>query len=674
MIRTVKLCVIAAIALLPGWAALAKDVRQAAPSKPDVRVEPQAAATRKVTLRFKAAVGDRAFRCGETYPGVGATKSTIKPTDFKMFVHDVRLVDERGREVPVALDQDRKWQYKNLALVDFENGEGPCSNGSKDTHDVVTGTVPVGRYTGVRFTLGVPFDLNHEDPIVLPSPLNLTQMFWVWNSGFKFLRLDLTSTGQPNGLFVHLGSTNCTPSESVQDPPTSCAHPNRVAVSFSGFDPDADTIVADIARLLDGANLDANAEGTGAGCMSGPDDPDCGPIFRNLGLPFGDAAGGEQAFFRVEKGKARVAARDTAAPYDWKLPAKFPMPRVPEDNPMTGDKVELGRHLFYDTRLSSTGKVSCATCHEQAKAFTDGRPQAIGATGQVHPRNSMSLANVAYSPTLTWANPGLRRIEAQVLIPMFGEDPVEMGLAGKEKKLLKTISADARYQALFAAAYPADPNPITVPNVAKALASFTRSLISGGSAYDTYRFGRVANGISVQAKRGEALFFSERLECFHCHIGLNFSGPLVFEGMEFEEAEYHNTGLYNVDGKGGYPKRNQGVFEFTGKPEDMGRFKAPTLRNLRFTAPYMHDGSVATLDAVIDNYEAGGRDVHSGKFAGDGRANPYKNAFVKGFQLTPEERAELVAFLMSLTDEKFVTDPRFSNPWVAEAAAASKPK
>ncbi len=649
--RKIKLCVMALACLALGWT-----------------LATARTAERRITIRFAAMVGAKPFACGESYPGIGTTKSTITPTDLRFFVHNVRLVTDTGMEVPVTLDQDKKWQYQGLALLDFENGQGPCSNGSSVTREIVTGTVPAGRYVGVRFTLGVPFDLNHADPLDVPSPLNLTHMHWVWNQGFKFLRLDLKTTGQPQGMVVHIGSTSCTPSTSMQEPPTECAHPNRAEIALSGFDPDLDTIVADLGALLAGSNLDTTTDEEGPGCMAGPDDPDCAPIFRSLGLPFGDSPGGQQTFFRVQKGVVRASARASASDdppaYDWKLPAKFPVPRVPEDNPMTAEKVELGRYLFYDTRMSINGKVACATCHEQARAFTDGRVTAVGATGQVHPRNSMSLGNVAYAPTLTWANPGLRKLETQLLIPMFGETPVEMGLAGREKKLVATLGKDPRYRTMFAAAFPGEAQPISVPNIAKAVASFVRTLITGGSAYDTYRFQRKAQGISVQAKRGEALFFSERLECFHCHIGLNFSGPLAFEGLEFEEAEFHNTGLYNIDGKGGYPKGNRGVFEVTGNPADMGRFKAPTLRNLKYTAPYMHDGSIATLDEVIDHYEAGGRDVHAGKYAGDGRANPYKNAFVKGFKLTPEERADLIAFLMTLTDEAFVTDPRFSNPFV----------
>ena len=167
------------------------------------------------------------------------------------------------------------------------------------------------------------------------------------------------------------------------------------------------------------------------------------------------------------------------APYVWDLPPGFPPPKVPADNPMTPAKVDLWRHLFYDTRMSVNGRFSCATCHQQAHAFADTRPRGVGATGAVHPRGSMSLANVAYSPVLTWANPTMRRLELQALVPMFGEDPVELGLSGKEQVLIRRLKAERRYAPLFAAAFPNEQDPFTLVNITRAIASFERTLISG---------------------------------------------------------------------------------------------------------------------------------------------------------------------------------------------------
>jgi cytochrome c peroxidase len=357
------------------------------------------------------------------------------------------------------------------------------------------------------------------------------------------------------------------------------------------------------------------------------------------------------------------SSTDSEPRYVWDLPPGFPRPRVPADNPMTAEKVELGRHLFYDTRMSINQTVSCATCHRQELSFTDGRARGIGATDQVHPRGSMSLANIAYSPVLTWANPTQRKLETQALVPMFGEDPVEMGLAGHETPLLVRLASVPQYQTLFPAAFPADANPFSLLNITRALASFERSLLSGRSPYDRYRTGEDSSAISESAKRGEALFFDERTECFHCHGGFNFTETADYVGKGFVEIEFHNTGLYNLGEDGGYPAPNTGVHAVTEDPEDMGRFKAPSLRNIALTAPYMHDGSIATLEEVIAHYEAGGRTVASGVHKGVGANNPRKSSFVKGFTLTPQERADLKAFLESLTDRRFVTDPRFANPW-----------
>lgn len=350
----------------------------------------------------------------------------------------------------------------------------------------------------------------------------------------------------------------------------------------------------------------------------------------------------------------------------WNLPKGFPKPRVPPDNPMTAAKVELGRYLFYDTRMSVNGRSSCATCHKQELAFTDGKPVGVGATGEKHSRSAMSLVNIAYSAVLTWSNPQLHDLEQQALTPMFGEHPVELGLHEGDG-FLPMLHADSRYREMFARAFPGGSDPITIANVTKAIASFERSIISARSPYDRYHYERDDSAISESAKRGEILFFNQHLSCFRCHGGFNFAGDSVGEGRgerEGErEVEFHNTGLYNVAGKFSYPPPNVGIFEFTKNPADVGKFKAPTLRNISVTAPYMHDGSIATLDGVLDHYAAGGRTVTSGSYAGVGHNNPNKDPLVGGFELSARDREDLIAFLQSLTDQAVLHDPRFANPW-----------
>lgn len=351
--------------------------------------------------------------------------------------------------------------------------------------------------------------------------------------------------------------------------------------------------------------------------------------------------------------------------FDWQLPAGFPYPNVPADNPVTAAKVNLGRYLFYDKRLSANQTQSCATCHLQNYAFTDHRDRAIGSTGEVHSRSAMSLANVAYSPALTWANPTMRRLEQQTLVPIFGDHPVEMGMEGKEQLLIQRLK-DAHYQKLFQDAFPNDKDPFMLVNIVKAITSFERTIISGRSPYDQYRTGQNPKAISAEAKRGEALFYSERAECFHCHGGFNFTGTVDYLDKGFAEVEFHNNGLYNIKGDLSYPNDNPGIYEFTQDPADVGRFKAPSLRNVAITGPYMHDGSIPTLSDVIDHYSQGGRTITSGPHAGVGANNPNKSEFIKPIGFTKKEKAELLAFLNSLTDQELLVDERYSNPWLKE--------
>ncbi len=365
----------------------------------------------------------------------------------------------------------------------------------------------------------------------------------------------------------------------------------------------------------------------------------------------------------VDAGPIDLSDASDAGGYAWPLPPGFPRPVVPADNPMTPEKIELGRHLFYDRRLSDNGTQSCASCHEQARAFTEPRATSVGSTGQAHPRNSMGLANVAYAATLTWANPLLLTLEQQALVPMFGREPVELGLAGTEDRLFARLRAEPRYAALFPRAFPGGGDAFTVANVARALATFERTLISGRSPYDRQVYGGDPTALSASAVRGAELFNSERLECFHCHNGFNLTDSVNYQGRGSFEARFHNTGLYNVGGAGAYPEPNTGVFSITGLASDMGRFRAQSLRNVAVTAPYMHDGSVATLGEAIDHYAAGGRTIASGPNAGVGRESPLRSGFLRGFAVTPEERADLIAFLESLTDQEFLTNPAHADPW-----------
>jgi len=361
----------------------------------------------------------------------------------------------------------------------------------------------------------------------------------------------------------------------------------------------------------------------------------------------------------------------------------FAMPVIPDNNPLIDAKIELGRHLFYDKRLSVNEQQSCESCHEQKSAFTDGKALPHGTTNDLLARNSQTLTNVAYNINYTWANPQLTTLEQQILIPLTAEapNPVEIGINGNNlQQILQRFRDQVLYQQLFEAAFPQEADPFTLANIIKSLASFNRILISDRSAFDKGQ-------LSESAQRGRDLFFSEKADCFHCHDTFNFSlSSTTARSIAIPTQRFFNNGLYNLSQDGNYPANNQGAFEVTGKAEDKGSFRPPTLRNIELTAPYMHDGSIQTLEGVIEFYANGGRQIQSAgdidnlaiineslgqpanaisHLAGDGRANPNKlaNGFVSGFEATAQEKADLVNFLKSLTDHEFINDPRFANPF-----------
>lgn len=247
-----------------------------------------------VAIEFAARVGTRDFACGQKYTGVGqGGASTIEAADFRLYVHDVRLIDAAGIETPITLDEDKKWQHQGVALLDFEDKSGECT-GTTDTNRQIRGTVAgAGRiWKGIRFKLGVPFSLNHSDVATAPSPLNLSSMFWSWQGGYKFLRLEGQNAGGL-GFIVHLGSTGCMKDGSGKV--TACQSPNRPEVALDGFSPTKQRIVVDLATLFSATDLSKEVE-----CMSGPGVADCVPLFDRLGLAYGGTPAGAQQLFRVE--------------------------------------------------------------------------------------------------------------------------------------------------------------------------------------------------------------------------------------------------------------------------------------------------------------------------------------------------------------------------------------
>ena len=220
----------------------------------------------------------------------------------------------------------------------------------------------------------------------------------------------------------------------------------------------------------------------------------------------------------------------------------------------------------------------------------------------------MSLVNVAYRETFNWSNPTVPSLEEQALKPMFSTEPVELGV--DREALLRLIRSDPIYRDLFPRAFPGEADPFRIAAVTKAIASFERRILSGNSPYDRFHLHGDEGAIPEAAKRGEILFFLDYggPSCFRCHGGFDFSDAVDYVGKPHVAPAFHSTGLYNVAGEFlALPLPNIGLYEHTKSQADVGRFKAPTLRNIARTAPYMHDGSIATLGEVVDHYAAGGR-------------------------------------------------------------------
>ncbi|MDO6527069.1 di-heme enzyme [Motilimonas sp. 1_MG-2023] len=316
---------------------------------------------------------------------------------------------------------------------------------------------------------------------------------------------------------------------------------------------------------------------------------------------------------------------------------------------------ELGRHLFYDKRLSANNNLACSDCHQQAYAFADSRRLSFNTHGKAGRRNSLPLFNLASYDSFTWANPLQTELAFQALIPLFSDDPVEMAASEIDVLAQNLTLSQYDYAPLFNAAF--GDTEISLTRITAALAAFQMTLQSYNSPYDQYLAGN-KQALSDEAIAGMVLFESERLGCRRCHGGINFNQTLDAQGR-VQLNEFHNTGLYYSDM--GYPESDLGLYEVSFEQSDNGKFRAPSLRNVTLTAPYMHDGSMAHLAQVIDHYSRGGS-LNLKGVQGDGRLNPNKSELVFGFGLTEPEKNQLIAFLAALTDSKFIQNPRFSAP------------
>ena len=320
----------------------------------------------------------------------------------------------------------------------------------------------------------------------------------------------------------------------------------------------------------------------------------------------------------------------------------------------------LGQFLFFDRRLSINNTRSCGTCHNPQFAFTDGYKRSLGAFADLHQRNTQPLFNVEYLKYFTAADSTLYSPLQQMNNPLFSTHPIEMGVKGNEDIILKRIKEDKNYKKLFLET----DKDITWQNIKLAISVFISNLQSNNSNHDKYVKGDT-NALNTSEKRGKQLFFSTELKCASCHGGFNFSTPSI-TNEKGDTIFYFNTGLYNIDGNGAYPEYDQGLFQLTQSKVDIGKFRVPTLRNLAYTAPYLHDGSAASLMEIINIYANGGRKITSGINKGDGKSNPYKHIFINGFTISETDKINLNNFMLSLSDSSFIQNKNYQNPFTED--------
>lgn len=301
-------------------------------------------------------------------------------------------------------------------------------------------------------------------------------------------------------------------------------------------------------------------------------------------------------------------------PFDLQVPIGFPFPDLPEGNELTVARVELGEKLFFEKRLSGDATISCASCHSPHRAFSDTVAISPGVHGIQGFRNSPSLANVAYHPYF-FMDGGVPGLEIQVLAPIH--DATEMDFDILEAAEL--LRNEPEYQRLSQLAYGEELSSFVIT---RAIACYERTLIFGNSPYDRYIQGQVG-ALTEQQLRGKELFFSAETNCSSCHNGFNFT-----------DYSFQNIGLYEI-------YDDPGRQRISLNDEDLGKFKVPSLRNIELTAPYMHDGSLNTLDDVVSHFISGGHE------------HPNKSPLVQDLDLDEDEKDDLIAFLRSLTDDSF---------------------
>ncbi|HVM48548.1 MAG TPA: MbnP family protein [Candidatus Acidoferrum sp.] len=509
--------------------------------------------------------------------------------------------------------------------LEFTNDAAWIDAGRSRTAIRLDGVLP-GAYRSICFHVGLGTNLNHADSSTFgpahPLNPNLNGLHWSWQGGYVFLAMEglyrAGATGTLQGYSYHLAR-----------------EPNRTRINL----PAQLELSEDTTVLLDfnlGALLNApqplSFEQDGQSTHSRDGDPVAAALVANLPGAFR-----VRQIDRAAPAAPRVAAASPLylpahfTPYRFQTSAAFPIPDLPRDNPLTEERVVLGRKLFQDTALSRDGTISCASCHQEGAGMADSRRLSLGVRGQSGTRHAMPLINLAWKSSFFWDGraPSLR---AQALMPIQDHTEMDQSLTNVAAKL----AASKDYPGLFAAAFGAP--EVTPEKIGLALEQFGLTLTSFDSRFDQAMRGETRLG--AEERRGLELFMTEYdprtrqygADCFHCH-----GGPL------FSDCQFHNNGL-------GVDEADLGRFKVTARAADRGKFATPSLRNVALRAPYMHDGRFRTLEEVVEHYATGVKrsptlDPNLAKHP-DG-----------GVPLSAADKRALVAFLKALTDEKFAPKP-----------------
>lgn len=493
--------------------------------------------------------------------------------------------------------------------------------------EVALANVPAGDYRGLQMRVGVPDAANHSDPGIWPPGHALnpttTGLHWSWSGGYVFLALEGywrdASGGDAAGFSYHLAKeAQLMTVRFLSEFTVQSATRVDLALNAAALFRDRHLAAADGSDSTHSADRDALA----------------GALARST----------ERAFFWLEveaapdargavadAGDPRLGTAHAGTPYAFTVPSGFPQPALPADNPLTEEGVALGRHLFFDRRLSSNGEQSCASCHDPRAAFSDRVALSRGAEGDMGQRNAMPLFNLAWHPAYAWDGTK-RAVREQALAAMT--NPIEMNAHVID--VAATLGADPRVRADFAAAFGSE--EITGERIGKALEQFLLTLVSHRSRFDAALAGKAE--LTAEEKRGFELFVTEYdpargkngADCFHCHGGVLFS-----------DFTAKNNGLDLV-------ATDPGAQNATGRADDRGRFKTPSLRNVELTAPYMHDGRFRTLEEVVAHYD------HGVQRAANLDPNLAKHP-KSGLGLSADDQRALVAFLKTLTDREYSQPP-----------------